>query len=277
MAKKWTEDGLIENGFDVVVASPAPETWKVLMKNSFELFTNWAKSTEMALYACVPQIAIKYGISLILWGENPGLQLGDLRTLGSTGYDGNNLRNMNTLAGGSIEWMTKDAGISEKILQPYFYPTTEDFEKNNLKIVYLGWFLGDWSNINNGLYSCANGLEVRTDSPKNTGDLYGVTALDEEWVSLNQMIKYYKYGFGRASDYVNEEIRHGNITREEGMSLINEYDGRCADIYIGSFCEYIGIDVSQFWTKVHNSMNKRLFYLRDDVRIEKKFIVGIGL
>ena len=23
---------------------------------------------------------------------------------------------------------------------------------------------------------------------------------DEDWITLNQMIKYYKYGFGRASD-----------------------------------------------------------------------------
>ena len=29
------------------------------------------------------------------------------------------------------------------------------------------------------------------------------------------MIKYYKFGFGRASDRVNEAIRAGEITREE--------------------------------------------------------------
>ena len=44
--------------------------------------------------------------SLILWGENPSLQLGDLKTLGRTGYDGNNLRFMNTLSGG-FDWMLR--------------------------------------------------------------------------------------------------------------------------------------------------------------------------
>ena len=34
-----------------------------------------------------------------------------------------------------------------------------------------------------------------------------MSALDEDWVTLNQMIKYYKYGFGRVSDSVNEQIR----------------------------------------------------------------------
>ena len=33
-------------------------------------------------------------IPLILWGENPGLQLGDMKSLGKNGYDGNNLRNL---------------------------------------------------------------------------------------------------------------------------------------------------------------------------------------
>ena len=68
-------------------------------------FSNWGKSTELALFSAVPQIAIEYKIPLIFWGENPGLQLGDLKTLGKTGYDGNNLRNMNTLSGGKANWI----------------------------------------------------------------------------------------------------------------------------------------------------------------------------
>ena len=64
-----------------------------------------------------------------------------------------------------------------------------------MQIVYLGWFLGDWSLVNNGLYSCANGLEISEDGAENTGDLRGVSSLDEDWVTLNQMIKYYKFGF----------------------------------------------------------------------------------
>ena len=38
------------------------------------------------------------------------------------------------------------------------------------------------------------------------------------------MIKYFKYGFGRVSDYVNEEIRLGRISREEGIKLAEKYD-----------------------------------------------------
>jgi N-acetyl sugar amidotransferase len=267
---------LIELGFDVVISAPAPETWRSLMRQSFLKFTNWAKSTEMALYSSVPQLAVRYGIPLILWGENPGLQLGDLKTLGRNGYDGNNLRNMNTLAGGAAQWMT-DLGIKQKELIPYQYPDLEMFDAHSLQIVYLGWFLGDWSNVNNAMYSNVNGLQIREDDAKNTGDLFGVTALDEDWVTLNQMIKYYKFGFGRASDYVNEEIRLGHLTRDQGIKLVEQYDDSCSKEYIESFCEYIDITIKQFWEKVYASINRDLFAIELDGSIKRKFKVGIGL
>jgi hypothetical protein len=50
---------LIELGFDVVISAPAPQTWRNLMRESFARFTNWAKSTELALFSSVPQLAIR--------------------------------------------------------------------------------------------------------------------------------------------------------------------------------------------------------------------------
>lgn len=267
---------LIELGFDVLLSAPAPGTWRNLMRASFDKFTNWARSTELALFASVPQIAIRYNIPLILWGENPGLQLGDLKTLGRTGYDGNNLRYMNTLSGGAVEWMLK-AGFQQQELLPYRYPQPEEFEVAKLQIVYLGWFLGDWSLVNNATYACANGLEIREDTVGNTGDLYGVTSLDEDWVTLNQMIKYYKFGFGRVTDYVNEEIRLGRMTREQAIAVVEKYDHACSGEYIDSFCAYIGISVTQFWEQVHASLNRDLFKLEENGTISRKFKVGVGL
>jgi N-acetyl sugar amidotransferase len=267
---------LIELGFDLVQCAPAPETWRKLMSSAFDNFANWAKATELALFAAVPRLAINYKIPLILWGENPGLQLGDLGTLGETGYDGNNLRNMNTLSGGGNNWM-RDAGFADKDLISYNYPSVEEFDVHNIQIIYLGWFLGDWSLLNNGMVSGLNGLSFRDDRPENTGDLYGVSSLDEDWVTLNQMIKYYKFGFGRASDYANEMIRMGSITRAQGIDLVERYDGRCSDKYIADFCDFIGITPVDFWDKVRHTANPDLFSIEGSNRIERRFKVGTGL
>ena len=266
---------LINLGFDVVFCATAPQTWKSLMRESFGRFTNWARPTELALFSSVPRLAIQYGIPLIFWGENPGLQVGDLKTLGRNGYDGNNLRYMNTLSGGGMNWML-ESGHDIRDLHPFRYPTTEEFDAAKLQVVYLGWFMGDWSEVNNALYSCTSGLEIREDTVENTGDLYGITALDEEWVTLNQMIKYYKFGFGRVTDYVNQDIRFGRMTRDEGIKLVEQYDNACSDEYITSFCDYIGITMGEFWDQVRSSMNRELFSLTRDGSISRKFTVGVG-
>lgn len=266
---------LINMGFDVVISAPAPETWRLLKQQGFNKFTNSFRSTEMALFASVPQVAIKYGINLILWGENPGLQLGDMKTLGNTGYDGNNLRYGNTLSSGH-DWML-DFGLTRSDLIPYSYPKKEDFAYHNLQIIYLGWFLGDWSLVNNAKYSCVNGLEIRSDGVEKTGDLYGVTALDEDFTPVNQLIKYYKFGFGRVTDYVNEEIRLGRISRNEGVLLVEKYDSSLDISYIENYCDYLRISTNDFWFKVKNSVNMSLFGIDDDGKIYPKFRVGVGL
>ena len=120
-------------------------------------------------------------------------------------------------------------------------------------------------------------IEIREDKVENTGDLYGVTSLDEDWVTLNQMIKYYKYGFGRVTDYVNEGIRSGEMTREKGIKLVERFDDSCSDNYIKSFSDYIGITVEQFWKKVRDNVNLDLFTVSSNGEIKKKFIVGKGL
>jgi N-acetyl sugar amidotransferase len=266
---------LIELGFDVIVLAPAPGTWRKLKQEGFKLFTNSFRSTELALFSSVPQIALKYKISLILWGENPALQLGDMKTLGKNGYDGNNLRHMNTLSSGR-EWML-ECGFIEKDLIAYTYPEVEEFLKADLKIIYLGWFIGDWSLVNNASYSCSYGLEIRNDHVSETGDLYGVTALDEDFTPINQMIKYYKFGFGRTTDYVNEEIRLGRLKRDEAIVLVTLYDHSCSSIYIQNYCDYLQISVSEFWKKIRSSVNKELFNILNDGTIERKFKIGIGL
>lgn len=266
---------LINLGFDVVVSAPAPKTWRTLKQEGFRQFTNSFRSTEMALFASVPQIAIKYGIKLIMWGENPGLQLGDMKTLGRNGYDGNSLRYMNTLSSG-LDWMLK-CGFTKSELTPYVYPAIEEFERHNLQIVYLGWFLGDWSLVNNAEYSCMSGLQIRTDGVKKTGDLFGVTALDEDFTPINQLIKYYKFGFGRVTDYVNEEIRLGRLTRAEGIQIVNRYDDAQDVVYVKNYCDYLSISINDFWNQVHKAVNLKLFSIDQDGRIHRKFTVGVGL
>jgi N-acetyl sugar amidotransferase len=266
-------NNLLELGFDFYTSAPSPISWKKLMKTSFLNHANWAKSTELALFAGVPQIAIELGIPLILWGENPALQIGDLGTMGKYGWDGNRSRFMNTLIDVD-ETMASFAGVSTEKFLPYIYPNNDSFQQHGLQIVYLGWAMKTWGLMENGISSLTTGLEPRLETPKYTGDLLSVSSLDEDWVVVNQMIKYYKFGFGKTTEYVNELIRTNRISRSDGIKIVEKFDGNCSDSYIISFCKYIDITVSFFWDIVNSHVNTNLFEIRRNRRPRKLFKVG---
>lgn len=267
---------LVDLGFDIITINPAPETWRALMKKGFIEYGNCIKSTEFPLFSSVPRVAIAYQIPLIWWGENPGLQLGDLGTMGKTGGDGNRIKYMNTLGGGDITWLLGN-GVEKKDILQYTYPSDAEMERAGLRIVYLGYYWDDWSLVNNGIASSLRGLDIRREPIEDIGDPFGVTALDEDWVTFNQMMKYYKFGFGRVADYVNEEVRLKRMTREEGINLLEKYDGTCSEKYIRSFCDYIEITVEEFWAVVDRYVNRELFEPDPKNRWKRKFKVGIGL
>lgn len=265
---------LIKLGFDCISIYPAPKIWRRLLREGFMQYANWARSTELTLFSSVPRFAIAYQIPLIWWGENAALQLGDMGVMGESGGDGNNLRNMNTLNGGDITWLLSEEIEKRQILQ-YCYPSLREMNDANLRIVFIGYYWQDWSLLDNADFSTLHGLDVRNEPPWDFGDPFGVSALDEDWVGMNQMIKYFKFGFGKTTEYVNEEIRKGIMTRNDGIDLVKKYDGMCSDKYIESFCDYIEITLDEFWQLVDKFVNRELFAREGNGRWKPTFEVGV--
>ncbi len=263
---------LINLGFDVVVLSGGPNTWKKMMQEGFLKFSNWAKSTELALFSSVPRIAVNYKIPLIFWGENPSDQWGELKSRSNRGWNGNNIKNINTLKSGDMTWISRTKFKKDNLFI-YKYPTKKEFLKNKLQIIYLGWFWKNWSLKSNAYYSIAYGLKIRDKKFINYGDIYGVSSLDEDWVTINQLIKYYKFGFGKASDYVNEDIRNKLISRKLGVKIIKKYDSKFSKKILKNFCDYIGISEKFFWYHIKKNLNRNIFKVYKG-KIIPKFNVG---
>ena len=265
---------LIELGFDIVVATPAPQTAAHLALESFKQFGNVCKSTEMSLFSTVPRLAIELGVNTIFWGENPALQVGDAAVEGFDEFDGNNLRRLNTLTEGGNGWI-KEAVNSPYLSGHYLYPDEIEFEKKKINIFYLGPAWDDWSNENNSIYASLQGLTLRPGEELDTGDLSNASMLDEEFTNINMMLKYYKFGFGRATDSVNEKIRLGQMTRDEGIKVVEQYDGLCADRIIRSFSSYVGISEAEFWDVANLWVNDSIFEILPNERPVRKFSVGV--
>lgn len=266
---------LIQLGFDAVVLGPAPRLSRALVREAFFRFANWCKATEMALFSGVQQVAIDRGIRLILWGENPALQVGDMGMLGDSIWDGANLVNSNTLAGGDLGWFREVAG-EERRLSPYKFPAREALRRAGVQTLFLGPAWEDWSVEMNSRVSVAHGLRIREDDPANTGDPLSTSMVDEDWTIVNNLLKFYKLGFSRGTEKANILIRAGKITREEGRVMAETYDEACGEAYLASFCRYIGVSEAEFWAVVRQFAHKELFDC-SGLRPIKRFKVGEGL
>ena len=266
---------LAELGFDLHFLGPAPSLSRELVREAFFRFGNFAKPTEMALFSGVPRLAIEKRIPLIVWGENPALQVGDSAMLGADIWDGNHMVNGNTLSGGDLGWF-REVADDVAHLRPYEFPSTQELVDHGVQTIFLGPAWSDWSSEMNSATSLAHGLSSRPLDGPVTDDPYGTSMLDECFMTVHFLLKYYKLGFGRATDIASGLVRRGELSRNEGIVLVEQHDGRCPQEDIDLFCSYISATADQFWRTVRQFADERLFDISGERPIPR-FKVGHGI
>jgi len=250
---------LIKQEFNVITISTAPETWKKLARFSFFNFGNIHKPSETALYASVCRIAILYRIPLAIYGENPSLQFGG--NYGSCDGNATRLKYQNTLSGGELS-PYQNAGFSDRELFWFTFPSDADMARASLRFIFLGYYISDFNDWTNAKFALNLGLEPRHGihaEHKAIGMITTYDALDDDFVIVNQMLKYFKFGFGKASEQASLMVRHGLMTRKEAIERVRDVDGQCADLYIHRICDYLGISETQFWKTANGFRNPKIW------------------
>jgi hypothetical protein len=232
-----------------------------MMREGFLRFGNYQKSTEMALYSSAPKVAAAYHIPIIFLGENPAITVGELG-VGSTGGSAQKMKNCHTLEGGPLS--VSPGNISAACLFWYRYSSAEEMELGDINVYYLGYYIKDFAKRPNAEFAISNGMEARQETPEEIGCITGHEALDDDFDILNQMIKFVKFGFGKVTDQVCEEIRRGTMSREEAADLVRKFDGKCSPKIIRSFCDYLEISEDQFWKVVESFRNPDIWRKSDN-------------
>ena len=62
---------------------------------------------------------------------------------------------------------------------------------------------------------------------------------------VRDYIKYLKRGFGRATHLASIDIRNNRMSREEGVRLVEEYDGK-RPASLDFFLDFLGISEQRF-------------------------------
>ena len=76
---------------------------------------------------------------------------------------------------------------------------------------------------------------------------------------LHDYLKFVKYGFGRATDHACIDIRNKRITREDGLKLVKQYDGKYPHYGVNEFINYSGMAKQEIDEIIDSFTNPVLF------------------
>ena len=271
---KHNLENLVNQGFDLLSFRPNPKVMQAVMRRAFYEYGNPVKPSEYPLFAVTYQAALAHDIPLIIQGENPGLTVGSTKVHGHGG-DAFKIAQGNTLQGGKASDWVGD-GIEEKHLLMYQFPDLDVLENSGIRAVYLQYYVKEWSPDHNTEFSLRHGLKGREDYPWVRISKYSrYGSVDSDFQLFNPMIKYFKFGESRWTEACSQQIRAGEMTRDEAIELVKKWDGYCSPDYIESCCDYLGISVDEFWRVMEEKwINKKLFRKTGPHQWEPRFTPG---
>ena len=72
---------------------------------------------------------------------------------------------------------------------------------------------------------------------------------------IHDLLKFIKFGYGRATDHASKDIRDGYFTREKGVEYVLKYDHVVSsDLYY--WLKYVDMSEDEFW-KIANSFRSK--------------------
>jgi len=194
------------------------------------------------------KIASKYKIPLVFFGENEaehGNSIADnyKSSRKKSFYTHNNLNNI-YLGGVNYNDLKNDYNLKNKDLD-FFLPVESNHLDKNLEVHYLGYYL-KWTPQECYYYAVENcGFRPRPFRTQGTYSKYN--SIDDKIDDLHYYTTFVKFGIGRATYDVSQEIRNNHLSVDEGKKLIKKYDGEFPDRYFDEIMKYLGIKKNIFF------------------------------
>lgn len=249
--QKNTETVLKKMGADFLEFTPNWQIVKKLMWETFSRKTDFCWHCHTGIYSYPLQVALKYNVPLILWGE-PLAEMSAYYTYEDNVIEWedeekfNMIRNLGISADDMWGMINKpEDPVEKRDLYPYTYPKLSDLKKMDYYSVCLGSFI-PWDYKKN--------TKIIMDELGWSGDeLEGVPdSINKEFAKIEcwmqgtrDYIKYLKRGYSRVTQLTNFEIRNNRMAREEAQEWIDNFEGKRPES-LTVFLEYMGITEKEF-------------------------------
>ena len=242
--KNWISSG----SFKCVLPKRNEKLLKTLTKLSIENLLHPFQTFILGQKAYPPKIAEKYKIPLVFYGENEAEHHNALAD------NSNFLRNKSfhvyknlselRLGGLTINELIRDYKFKLKDFEPFLPLKAEKLEKFPLEVHYLGYYLR-WIPQETFYYSVEN-CNFRPRPFRTQGTFSKYNSIDDKIDDLHYYTTFIKFGIGRATYDVSQELRNDHLTLEEGKKLVKKYDGEFPGYYFSELMKYYGISENYF-------------------------------
>lgn len=247
---------------DHQVFGPSVEVLKRLNRLCFRKMgdMNWHAHCGIMTYPI--QVAVKFDIPLIIWGETAWDISGMFDPDDYVEFSAR-VRHEHALRG--FEWhdMLDDPEepLREKDLLWARYPSDADILKTGVRGIYIGNFFPWDPNQHTRLVQQEYGWKMADKPFERT--YRQMSNLDDRYENgVHDLLKFIKFGYGRASDHASKDIRAGYLTREEGVDIVRRMD-HVVSSDLQHWLDYVGLSEDEFWTTADTFRSPRVWWIED--------------
>lgn len=238
----------IHAGFDNYLMTPNGRVHRLLTRLAVENLLHPFQPFMFGQKFLAPKMAALFNIPLVFYGENEaeyGNPIEDTQKAERDwSYFSNSPESEVFLGGTSVADLKGSFGLDHQDLLPYLPINPQDLKDKNIKVHYLGHYL-KWHPQSCYYYAVEHGGFQA--SPERTPGTYSkYNSIDDRIDDFHYYTTGVKFGIGRATYDAAQEIRSGDITREEGVSLVKKFDHEFPNRFADEIFTYLSIPEKEF-------------------------------
>lgn len=272
---------MIHAGFDGIIAWPNGILHRKLARVAFELKGDPWEPFTFGQKAYAFQIAARFKIPLIFYGENGEVEYGGSFKNADKPYESPDDWDELYFKGAGIDVLLHEGykmGIFSKEdlassqFELYKPPAKREIKKLGLQMHWWSYYKL-WVPQENFYYSAKNtGFEP---NPTRTEGTYTKAfSIDDCLDPFHWYLAYIKFGYGRATREACSDVRCGHITREEAVALAQRYDHEFPKTYFQDFLDYLGITEEHFWKVINQYRLPNIWKKKTANKWQRRLIVS---
>lgn len=249
-------------GYRPLVLENNIRTFKILGVDTFEFTPNWHVVRELMLeslkrrgdfcwhchtgiYAGVMQIAVRFQVPLIIWGESVAeyhswYTYEEMEEVDEKRF--NRVMNQGITSDDMYEFL--EGRVSKRDLWMFTYPPRKELMKINCRSICLGNYI-KWDTKKH-VEIIKQELGWKGQPVEGVPPQYDYEKIECCFQGIRDYCKYVKRGYARTNHLASIDIRNNRLTREEGLALTEKYDGK-RPASLDYFLEMLKLSEDEFY------------------------------